>query len=108
MDGVGNVFVCVPVLEVVITRLLNRQGVDLFDIINPVVTPRDVSAAFTFFLNFVTWRCVCVCCHINSLSLSLFAAGLCGHRDGLRFPSSPPGRLPQEDATVTLGATFWF
>lgn len=49
MDGVGNVFVCVPVLEVVITRLLNRQGVDLFDIINPVVTPRDVSAAFTFF-----------------------------------------------------------
>ncbi|TKS72990.1 Cholesteryl ester transfer protein [Collichthys lucidus] len=29
------------VLEVVITRLLNRQGVDLFDIVNPVVTPRD-------------------------------------------------------------------
>lgn len=34
---------CVPVLEVELTRLLDKQGVDQFDIFDPEVLPQDVS-----------------------------------------------------------------
>ena len=35
----------VSVLEVEITRLMDKQGANLFDIINPEVLPQDVRAA---------------------------------------------------------------
>lgn len=41
--------VCVPVLEVELTWLLDKQGVNLFDIFNPEVLPRDVSALYHCF-----------------------------------------------------------
>lgn len=37
---------CVPVLEIELTRLLDKQGVYLFDILNPEVLPQDVSVSF--------------------------------------------------------------
>lgn len=44
----------VPVLEIALTRLLDKQGVYLFDIFNPEVRPQDVS----------------ICFHCSNLSLS--------------------------------------
>lgn len=42
-----NTFVvCVPALEIAITRVLDRQGTNLFDIFNPEVLPRDVSVLY--------------------------------------------------------------
>lgn len=79
---------CVPVLETELTRLLDKQGTNLFDIFNPEVLPRDVSVLY--FVHSVTWPCWC-CRHITPLCPSLHAAGLCGDSDGFWFPSSPPG-----------------
>lgn len=39
-------FSCVSVLEVELTRLLDKQGVHLFDIFNPKVLPQDVSVLY--------------------------------------------------------------
>lgn len=43
---------CVPVLEIELTRLLDKQGVDLFDVFNPEVLPQDVSFFFFYLCDF--------------------------------------------------------
>lgn len=37
---------CFLVLEIELTRLLDKQGTNLFDIFNPEVLPQDVSVLF--------------------------------------------------------------
>lgn len=49
---------CFPVLEVVLNRLLDKQGTNLFDIYDPQVLPQEVSFETVKFwkLNFVQTR----------------------------------------------------
>lgn len=60
-------FVCAAVLEVELTKLLDKQGTYLFDIFNPVVLPRDVSSPWILaphssqFVLFPCSWCFCLC-----------------------------------------------
>lgn len=47
---VSQIFLgCVSVLEIELTRLLDKQGVNLFSIFDPKVLPQDVSVDFFLF-----------------------------------------------------------
>lgn len=85
---------CCLVLEVVLTRLMDKQGTNLFDIYDPQVLPQEVSIETEVFkLNLAQTRgqikVLVIFCFL--LFFFLRPAGLHGDCDGFWFPPSPSG-----------------
>uniref|UniRef100_A0A3P8SKM0 Cholesteryl ester transfer protein n=1 Tax=Amphiprion percula TaxID=161767 RepID=A0A3P8SKM0_AMPPE len=90
--GVSEVL---SVLEVELTRLLDKQGTNLFTIFNPEVLPGDVSSLWVLLgLSLGSpWVLTCV-----------FASGLHGDSDGLWVSSPPAGGVSEENSAVKLSS----
>ena len=79
---------CIPVLEIELTRLLDKQGANLFDILNPEVPPWDECVLFDFL--FLSDACkistIIQFLDITSLFVFLHSVGLCGDSVDFGFP----------------------
>jgi len=89
----------VPALEIELTRLLDKQGTNLFDIFNPEVLPQDVSVLLAVFhvVKCPFLSCTSLYLVVNLLlhfPFNVCAAGLCGDENGFWFPSSPLDGFP--------------